>query len=222
MKKLQAALLAAGLIAAGSAQASIISHEAWNDHETTDIEQSLSFAQFDASLGSLTSVTLNLLGESISSTILENRAANGQTFRYTSELEFTFNLAGLDNVIDLPDPAFTTTLATTNGSTSLGHGESLDLGTTVDNGVFSLILTSAADLALFTGGDHFSVNCSTLSISSFAGGGGNIDTNQTTTGACGAEIVYTYSTPTAEVSEPWSLWLFGAGLFSFAAMRRFS
>ncbi|MCC5852972.1 MAG: PEP-CTERM sorting domain-containing protein, partial [Alkalimonas sp.] len=183
---------------------------------------SLSLAQFDASLGSLTSVTLNLLGESISSTILENRAANGQTFRYISELEFTFELTGLEGTVELPDPAFITTLATTNGSTSLGHGESLDLGTTVDNGVFSLTFTSAADLTLFTGSQHFNVNCSTLSISSFAGGGGNIDTNQATTGACGAEVVYAYSTSTAEVSEPWSLWLLGAGLFGFAAMRRFS
>lgn len=221
MKKLQAALLTAGLMAAGSAQASLISFDFFNDHETTEIQQTGELGKFDETLGSLASVTVNLLGESISSTILENKAANGQNFSYTSELNFFFEILGLSQVLNLPQPTFVTTLASTNGFVNLASGNVLDLGTSSENGVYSFTFTEQADIAAFIGNGNFTVNCHTLSGSNFTGGGGNIDTNQNTTGACGAEVIYAYNTQTTVVSEPMTLWLFGGALFGFAAMRRF-
>lgn len=221
MKKLQATLFAAGLLSAGAVHATPMSFDFFNDHETTEIEQTGSLAKFDDSLGTLTSVTLNFLGESISLTTLENKASNTQTFNYLSELSFFFEVLDLSAGFTLPMPTFITTLATTGGFTSLASGDLLDLGTTSENGSFGLTLTDAADIAAFIGAGSFTVNCNTLSSSNFTGGGGNIDTNQITTGACGAEVVYTYSSDVATVSEPLTMWLFGAGLLGFAGMRRF-
>ncbi|SEA59094.1 PEP-CTERM sorting domain-containing protein [Alkalimonas amylolytica] len=222
MKKLQVALLTAGLFSVGSVQASPISFDFFNAHETTEIQQTGSLSMFDDALGNLTSVTLNLLGESISSTILDNQASNGQTFSYLSQLSFFFDILGLSNNITLPAPTFITTLATTNGFATLASGTQLDLGTNTEQGAYSFTFTDPMDIAAFVGAGSFTVNCNTLSSSGFTGGGGNIDTNQVTTGACGAEVIYSYNTPTTSISEPMTLWLFGAGLFGFAAMRRFS
>lgn len=213
-KNMIAALLAvSGIAAAGGAQATVITGSFLNPMLTTEINQSGLLPLFDISLGTLNSVTLTLVGNSESTTSLFNAAANPQTFSFQSILNYFFTFS---NGVSVGAPAFTTTLATTGGFPTLGSGATLNLGTTTDSG--SAVVTGP--LANFIGVGNFTVGCTTLSSSTFVGGGGNIQNIQNTTANCGADISYDYTPTITRVPEPTALWLLGVGLLGLVGVRR--
>ncbi len=219
-KKLASSLfLAGGMTLTGGAQALVITDSFSNAFQTTEITQTGSLDFFNSSLGSLNSVTLTLSGNSLSESLLTNTAANSQFFSFDSILNFFFDLSSIG--VATPAPAFTTTLATTGGFVSLASNASLSLGPNSDSGSLTLTFPGSGLPSIFAGaaGSSFNVGCSTISGSTFNGGGGNITNNQTTTANCAAEIAYDY-TPSTSVPEPTVLWLFGAGLLGFAGMRK--
>ena len=75
-------------------------------------------------------------------------------------------------------------------------------------------------LANFIGSGNFTVGCTTLSGSTFNGGGANIQNVQNTTANCGADISYDYTPTITRVPEPTALWLLGVGLLGLAGVRR--
>ena len=212
--------VAGGLAFAVGAQAVVITDDFSVGHQTTELDTTSATGtldQFDSSLGNLTGVSITLSGESISSALLENTAAQSQRFSFDSVLNWEFEvLAGSENF----ETAFVTNLASTGGTVSLDSGVELDLGETTDQG--SVTLTFAgADLAQFIGAGTVGIGCNTLTGTNFVGGGGNIDNEQTTTAACSGEISYDFEGVAppppgpAPVPEPASLWLIGAGLLGF-------
>jgi hypothetical protein len=80
---------------------------------------------------------------------------------------------------------------------------------------------TGGDLANYTGASTFAIGATTKSLTTFAGGGGNIDTSVNTNAEFKAEIDYTY-TPGSSTPEPVSMGLMGAGLLGlgFLAKRR--
>lgn len=90
------------------------------------------------------------------------------------------------------------------------------------NETYSLVTLDAAALALVTGPGTFDVNCSTLTSSSFTGGGGNIALQQATSAGCSAEVVYHYDNVTVvpPMPEPTVLALLGLSIAGLGFSRR--
>ena len=211
-------LLTGSLAIASSAQATVITSSYTNAFEVTEISQTGSLSQFDSALGALNSATLTLSGESLSSTVLTNNAAGMASFDFNSVLNFFFDVSSVG--VTIPLPAFVTQLASTSGFVGLASGGTLNLGPVSDIASYSVTLTGS-DLAAFIGSGMFDTSCNTISGSTFIGGGGNINNDQTTTAFCSASISYDYTeTPTTLVSAPASALLFGAGLLGLAITRR--
>jgi hypothetical protein len=219
MKKTTASLLVAGGLALSmGAQAASVTESFSVGPLTTELETATAtgvFNQFDAALGTLNSITIDLAYQSISTTSLENTAAQGQRFSWQSDLDWEFEiLAGSGNFVTA-DP---TLLGTTGGRISLASGATLDLGTTTDNGTLSLTI-SGADLASYIGAGTAGIGCNTFTTSTFSGGGGNVASAQTTTASCSGDITYDFDGVTVPVPEPAAVWLIGAGLLGFAGFR---
>jgi len=212
-------VVAGALAFSANAQALVITDSFTNVHETTEISQIGALSMFDSGLGTLDSVTLEIFGESISDTELLNTASGPQLFQFDSVLNFFLDLSAVG--VTPPAPAFTTDLASTGGFVDLAANDQLDLGVKTDSGSWSVTLVGA-DLASFIGVGDFSVGCSTISGSTFTGGGGNINNRQDTTAKCDGNISYTYTATTVTpppglVPAPASLLLMGIGLLGFVA-----
>lgn len=218
-KKILGLALVSGFAFTAGAQAATVSFSDSTAHVVTELEtatSSLDFGQFDSSLGTLNSISIELSGESISSSALENTSAQNQRFSFVSDLEWEFEvLAGSGNFLT----GFTTALADTGGRISLASGATTILGPNTDTGSFTVNI-AAADFGQFIGGGNAAVGCNTFTGSTFSGGGGNIANVQSTTGSCAGAITYDYTASSVSVPEPASLALLGLGLGFMGFTRR--
>ena len=222
MKKAIPSLLMAGALAVSAGvQAATVTDSFSLGPLTTDLTTATAtgnLAQFDSSLGTLTSISLILSGDSTSTTSIDNNSAQSQRFAFDSTLDWEFEvLAGTGNFVT----GFTTDLAHTGGRVSLASGATLDLGTTTDNGSITLTF-SGPDLAQFIGTGNVGIGCNTFTGSAFNGGGGNLVANQVTSANCSGDITYNYDgtpPPVGQAPEPAAAWLIGAGLLGFVGFR---
>lgn len=218
------AALAALVTTAATARADVIAIAATAVPLTdTDFSTTLSFARFDPALGTLQSITFDLTGTVAGLAQAENTSTRS-TSRITLNLSAEIDLQRPDGTnLAAVLPLASTLFAATRFDGQLDYAGTS--GTTFSNLLNTISSTdttsAAADLALFTGS---SGNAGTLLLpvvatgSSFAAGGGNIQSAFDTTASANASLIYTYlAAPTlaatsAAIDEPISVAVLGAGL----------
>ncbi len=190
---------------------------------TTNFTRSFLVPKFDTALGTLQSVQFVLNGMVVSTIRFESLDAAPSTVTGTAAA--TVTLTRPDNttlVAVVPTQTRTATQTAYDGVTDFG-GTSGDTfaGLTGSTLADSGLLTSAADLALFSGTAGSTIALPvTAAGSSTATGPGNIVAQINTQAAADVTVTYVYDVPTTTVPEPASLVLLGASLAGAGLLRR--
>ncbi|XQW85517.1 choice-of-anchor E domain-containing protein [Thalassotalea piscium] len=191
-----------------------------------NLNEVLSVAGFNASLGSLYSVTVNLYGQIDSNGSIQNNLTD-------------LSRASLDILLSkdwLVSSSFGTDYTFANAFSTIWSGESSAVGTyTLGQGdIFSYSATSGemfqsitftgSDLSFFTTGNNVDFTFTTDIINNFQNqstGASNDFTNKNTTASWGkVEVSYSYDNGITTVSEPGTLAILALGLMGFAASRK--
>lgn len=184
----------------------------------TNWNQTLALPLFNPILGSLNSVTLQVLGGVYGNVRLENEDASAAAISYTLAAQVTATgLSGI-TVVVLPAASGTFNASVYDGTTDFGgtSGTTFSgLFNTASNATSSSVL---ALLAAYTGAGTFNVNVAASGTSSSSGSGNWLSGFNTRAGAL-VTVTYDYDAP-IQTPEPASFVLAGAGLIAAGLFRR--
>jgi hypothetical protein len=234
MKKL--AVLAAMTLAlsAGSMFGGQITQTATLPSTLTDVSPTFTFQDFASAPGYisgeiLTSVTLELsITEVLSALTITNSDPVSHTFDYSSTSKITvlgtapiadlndikndFLLSSTGNPITLYDTGPNYTLAANSSAQLVSAGNTVTL--VLDSGV-----QNAVSISPYNTSGTFTFDFSTLTGTTFSGGGGNLGAAQTTNASAVATVIYNYTIPTG-TPEPATMTLFGSALLGIGFFAR--
>jgi hypothetical protein len=218
-------LLAVTIVAAASVAHAdtIVSYTTTVPMQTTDLSSvtaTPAIPEFNTSLGTLNSITISYTGSENSAFTLTNTAAGSETFKFSESLFFELDNtdASIDSDVNGLAPELDNVPLTT---ITLAHNGTRNFGPFINSNVQSETITGA-ELADFEGaGNLGDFLISTLTGTTFLGGGGNIKLTGTTTAGGSVEVTYDYTAaPPPPIPEPGTLGLFGTGLLGLAALLR--
>jgi hypothetical protein len=196
------------------------------DVNITNLNETLSVSGFDATLGALSSVTINLFGQIDSEGSIENndtlaaRAALqvllSQDWSVTTSYGAQYNFASAFTPIWSGE-------SSAQGTFTLSQGDVFSYDAT--SGEMSRSLTfTGNDLSIFTAGNNIDFTFSTDILNNFRNesqGAVNNFTNINTTGSWGkVDVSYNYTSAVTTVSEPGTIAILALGLVGFAAAKR--
>ncbi len=183
---------------------------------TTDFTGNLVFAKFNSSLGTLTSVTLQIGSDISTKLTVTNLGTTASSGNARTEVTVTVvdpaNSANFNLVNDILTPKF---------SYNLAAGATVTSGTINANGAtVTNVFTDAMTLVDFTGSGTISLGVSTFTATLLANSGGNTSSTQNTTATATGQVTYTYNV--AVVPEPTTIVLLGLGgmMLMIPALRR--
>jgi hypothetical protein len=218
--KVAISILSAALLAAVPGRAQTLSTLTYEfgipvTQSVTEINQTGQLGLFDSDLGTLLGATLEIHGAGTTSISLTNRAATASNIRANISTRLTFgsDISALDAMIT--GTANGILLSYTTGFNLYQVNETKSFGPFAANQVKFFDLMSILSQMQASGGGDFDITGISLSSLSIQGGGGNVDSDQTTLAGVGARIVYTYE-PVDIIPEPGSalltVWLCSMGL----------
>ena len=190
----------------------------------TDWTSSLTFQQFNPSLGTLTGVTLDL-SSSLSTTLTVINVDSTVPSKGSAKTEVLVSVVDPNGIIGNLPPYTPTNLASNPQLDYLSTGFSysnLAAGTQVTSGLLSGTGSSANTyttpglLAEFTGAGSIALPAGTQTYTDLANSGGNTESAQVTYAGLTGTVTYTY-TP---IPLPPALLLFGPGLLGLVGVRR--
>lgn len=196
-----------------SGQTEFATEGSGNPLDVSPLAEALTLSKFDASLGVLTGVTVNLDMGFRSEGALTSNAAERMTGRLQEEMEINFASAEIEAIRG-----------------AVGAGSDSGFVTLSANEVVPITLNSNANgryilsdrVGDFLGGpdDDFTIDFFSTVMTTITGGGGNLDFTLATEGFIEAEVVYTYDAIVSAVPLPATLPLALAGLAGLAWVSR--
>lgn len=184
---------------------------------TNGIDNPLTFAKFDTTLGTLTSVHIQLTGYEETGYTATDLGGATNTFVFTNNVTVNLNtLTGTTLTTVLPTVTDTQTVGALGVYSSAGFPARALTNTVIGP---EAVFLDAATLALFVGPGTITLNTNATSANSVIGTGDITSTILTRYDAT-ASIWYDYEVATTPVPEPTSMALIGLGALGLAAARR--
>lgn|GEM_PF-3558232 len=176
----------------------------------------ISCAQFDSSLGTLISMTLDISARITGTISLTNNATSIQLVSGATNSNFFVGpLAGFAFASPFANPSFGT------GFQNIGPGATFVSGA-LDSGVVVASQTIFAGFGAYqnAGGGLFGITATTISGFALTGGGGQITSAQTTQGTFTGAVSFLFDDGAVTTPEPASMALLGAGMLALGVARR--
>ncbi|HEX4136973.1 MAG TPA: PEP-CTERM sorting domain-containing protein [Bryobacteraceae bacterium] len=196
---------------------------------STDWTNTLAFAQFDSSLGTLQSVTFDISGQLQTTLTITNQASGSSTGHATTELQVGLEDAGDNLGLDFSDSNPAIDALSPKYFYDLGAGQSAQSGLltkTYDSGALTYTLSTILNEFSNPGGGTVDLTADTFTQTYLSNSGGNTSASQVTSASLTGTVTYVYQAnqpvggqqQLSATPEPDTMALLGGALIGLALL----